>query len=68
MSLKTLHIVFITLSVLLCGGVAFYMFSSFGDDRGAAALILGISAVVIGIVLVWYGIYFLKKLRHVKFL
>lgn len=68
MSLKTLHIIFISLSILLCAGLAFMMFGGYAQGLNSWAILIGSCAIAAAIALVWYGIYFLKKLRHVHFL
>jgi len=68
MSLKTFHIVFIALSVLLCAGVSIRMLTSYAHGQSLSELLLGSVAALAGIGLILYGIHFLKKLRHVHFL
>jgi len=64
MSLKAFHIAFITLSALLTFGLAVYAMTSVeGTMRFAWAAL----AVAGGILLVLYGIRFLKKMKHVGF-
>lgn len=59
MSLKAVHIVFISLSVLLAFG--FGLWSIYFHH-----MLVGLVSFAIGIVLILYGIRFLRKLRHVS--
>ena len=63
MSLKSFHIVFITLAILLAVGCAVGAFSAYRDSGAAAALFGGIASSVVGVALVVYGIWFLRKSR-----
>lgn len=58
MSLKGFHIFFIFLSVLLAAGCAAWSFAN------GVALPFGISACVVGVSLVVYGVYFIRKSRN----
>jgi hypothetical protein len=59
MSLKGFHIVFIILSVLLTAGFAGWAFSN------ETALPVGIGSAVLSVLLVIYGIWFVKKSRNI---
>jgi hypothetical protein len=59
MSLKSFHIFFIALSVLLSTGCAVWAFANGVEP------VIGISAVVIAAGLVCYGIAFLRKSRTI---
>lgn len=58
MSLKAIHIFFIALSILLALG--FGVWSIYHQYT-----LMGVISFVIGIALVFYGVRFLRKLRHV---
>ena len=69
MSLKAFHIVFVTASTLLAfgfGAWAFWQF--FGEGRTLANLVMGTTSIAAGVVLIVYGMYFLKKLKHISYL
>jgi hypothetical protein len=69
MSLKALHLVFITAATLLSFGFAAWCFRAYATGETAKlGLILGVASLVAGLGLVIYGRYFLKKLKHVSFL
>jgi hypothetical protein len=68
MSLKTFHVVFITLSTLLAVG---FGLSSYHDYQmhggGALSLFLTAAGFLAAVGLVIYGVWFLKKLKDVSF-
>ena len=69
MSLKAFHIVFVTASVLLMIGFAVWEFRQYaGPDGSAGNLWWGVASAVLAVVLVVYGVFFLKKLKKVSFL
>lgn len=68
MSLKAFHIVFITASVLLAFGFGAWSLVGYSDYGRTADLVYGVSSVAIGIGLITYGRYFLKKLRNISYL
>jgi hypothetical protein len=61
MSLKAFHLIFVTLLTGLSFGCAAWAFNSGRPVFGAAAIATGILVIV-------YGIYFLKKLKNVSYL
>lgn len=61
MSLKAFHLIFVTLLTLLSLGFACWAFAS-------GKIILGIGGIVAAILVVFYGIYFLKKLKKISYL
>ena len=61
MSLKGFHLVFVTLLTTLAFCCAAWAF-----DAGHA--IFGVAGVASGMVVIVYGIYFLRKLKNVDFL
>ncbi len=69
MGLKTFHIFFIVVSTALC--VAFGLWS-IGDysahGGGTASLATGIGSFICALVLVCYGVWFLRKLKNVSFM
>jgi hypothetical protein len=66
MSLKALHLVFITASCVLAFGFAAWCF--FSPDRTPRDVVYGIGSLVAGVALIIYGRYFLKKLKDVGYL
>ncbi len=61
MSLKAFHLIFVTLLTALSFGCAAWAFQS-------GSLLWGAAAVLTGIFVMVYGVYFLKKLKHVSYL
>jgi len=61
MSLKAVHLIFVSLLTTLAFGFAGWAFSV-GD------IIFGACGIVVGILVICYGIYFLKKLKKVSYL
>jgi len=61
MSLKAFHLIFVTLLTALAFGFAAWAFN-------AGRPVFGVAGVAAGIGVIVYGIYFLKKLKHVSYL
>jgi len=61
MSLKAFHLIFVTLLTALLFGCAAWGFA-------AGRPFLGAFSVVVGILVIIYGIYFLKKLKKISYL
>lgn len=67
MSLKAFHIVFVTISTMLALGFGVFMLrKSFPDDTGG--IVGGVLSLVGAVVMIWYGRWFLKKLKGVSYL
>jgi hypothetical protein len=61
MSLKAFHLVFVTLLTSLSFGCAVWAFQSGSVQWGATAVLAGVLVIV-------YGVYFLKKLKKISYL
>jgi ABC-type uncharacterized transport system permease subunit len=68
MSLKAFHLIFVTASVLLAFGFAAWSLMNYAEAKQAVDLAYGIGSAVIGLGLVVYGRYFLRKLKHISYL
>ena len=68
MSLKAFHIVFVVASVLLAFGFAAWGFVNFADDRNALNLLWGGIGLGMGIGLIFYGRFVLRKLKDFPYL
>ena len=68
MSLKTVHIIFITASVLLAAGFGLWALNHFAAAGGIGYLLTGVLSILSGVVLVVYGKKFLQKLSHISYL
>ena len=61
MSLKAFHLIFVTLLTTLSFGFAAWAFA-------AGRPVFGAIGIIAGILVVFYGIYFLKKLKKISYL
>lgn len=61
MSLKAFHLIFVTLLTGLSFGCAAWAFE-------AGSAFWGVTALIAGVIVIVYGIYFLKKLKNVSYL
>ena len=70
MSLKAIHIVFISAATLLAIGFSGWSLNNFFVPEGGSKtdLFFGIGSAVAAVALMVYGVYFLKKLRNVSYL
>jgi len=63
MSLRGFHIVFISLTTILCVFMAVWAFRLAPGDAGVAAPILGVVGVIGAIGFPVYGVYFYRKAK-----
>jgi hypothetical protein len=69
MSLKAFHVLFITASSALAFGCGLWGLRDFFSSQGRTSdLIFGLGSFAVGIALVLYERYFLKKLKRVSYL
>ena len=68
MSLKAFHIFFIILSTLLAVALGVWAVDAYGRSGSWAHLTLGVGSFIASGALVWYGVWFLRKLKNVSFL
>ena len=68
MSLKAVHIVFIIASTLLAFSLGGWLLYDYSSSKAKQDLVLGVLAVLGGFGLLWYGKYFLKKLKNIGYL
>jgi len=69
MSLKAFHIIFITVSCALAFGFGVWMLRAYASPEGGTSdLIYGVASLAVGVGLVFYGRYFLKKLKNTSYL
>jgi hypothetical protein len=61
MSLKAFHLIFVTLLTTLSLGFAAWGFMS-------GKIFAGLGGIVAAILVVFYGVYFLKKLKKISYL
>lgn len=68
MSLKALHIVFVTASVLMAFGIGGWSFDQYHQQGALSDLYFGIGWIVFGLGMIVYGKMVLKKLKNISFL
>ncbi len=68
MSLKTFHICFITVSILLSFGFGTWLIFADAVDGNAVVFAAAAASFATGIGLILYVVRFLRKLRHVSYL
>lgn len=68
MSLKAVHILFISLSILLAFGFAAWEIKGYTVSGDVLQLLLGLFSLVAAVGLIVYGVKFLRKLKHVSFI
>ncbi len=68
MSLKAFHIFFIVLSTVLAVGFGAWATRDFAQSGSWIHLALGVGSFLGSVVLVSYGVWFLRKLKHVGYL
>lgn len=70
MSLKAVHLVFVSALSALAFGTAVWKFRDYFNPGGGAGsdLAFGVGAVLAGLLVIVYGRYFLKKLKAESYL
>jgi hypothetical protein len=68
MSLKALHLVFVTASVALTAWLAVWFLQAWGESKDRTDLALGIGSAVCAVALVVYGRLVFKKLKNISYL
>ena len=68
MSLKAFHLIFVTLLTALSFGCAVWAFMDYRGENGTTGDLWSLAAVAAGILVIIYGIYFLKKLKKMSYL
>lgn len=68
MSLKAFHVVFIIASILLAFGFAAWAWVNYSAEGQGSLLYYGIGSSVVGVGLVGYFAYVLRKLKNVSYL
>jgi len=67
-SLKAFHVFFLVLSVLCALGFGAWAVADFLRTGRGAILALGVLGFAAAAALVWYGLWFLRKLKDVSYL
>jgi hypothetical protein len=68
MSLKAFHLIFVTASIAVAVFLGVWAFLSYRATGARADIIYMVASALAVIALVWYGKYFLKKLKHISYL
>jgi hypothetical protein len=68
MSLKAFHVVFVIASTLCALGFGVWSLNDYSRTGNGGTLAMCISGFVAAGALVWYGFWFLRKLKGVSFL
>jgi hypothetical protein len=68
MSLKSFHVVFIAASILLAFGFGAWELVQYSRAGATTDLAFGVGSLAVGVTLVVYGRYFLKKLKDISYL
>jgi hypothetical protein len=69
MSLKAFHVIFITAASAMAFGCGVWGLKNYFSPEGRVLeLIFGIGSIVVGIALIIYERYFLKKLKKISYL
>ena len=69
MSLKAFHLVFITAASMLCFGFGGWLLREYRSPEGATSdLVWAVLSLTVGVALLVYEGFFLKKLKNVSYL
>ena len=68
MSLKAFHVFFVCVSVLCALGFGAWSVADYLRTGSNSVLLLGAAGFAAAAALVWYGFWFLRKLKNVSFL
>jgi len=68
MSLKAFHVFFVALSVLCALGFGAWSIADYLRTGSSGVLTLGVLGFAAAAALVWYGFWFLRKLKNVSYL
>ena len=68
MSLKAFHVVFVIASILLAFGFGGWEIKSYADFGQRLDLVFGVGSAIVGVVLIGYFRYVLKKLKDISYL
>jgi hypothetical protein len=68
MSLKALHLVFVTALSALAFGLGVWKGRDYSQGGSAGDLVFSICAFLVGVLVIWYGKRVLKKLKSISYL
>jgi hypothetical protein len=68
MSLKAFHLIFVTASVAVSLFLGVWSFRSYRMSGSPTDLGFTVASALAVVALLWYGRYFLRKLKHISYL
>jgi len=68
MSLKAFHVLFVSVCTVFCVGFGVWAIFDYRESGEKASLIWGVLSLLAAVALVWYGRWFLRKLKGVSYL
>ncbi|MCG3127899.1 MAG: hypothetical protein CHACPFDD_02772 [Phycisphaerae bacterium] len=68
MSLKAFHVIFLTVATLFCFGFGAWGVAFHASAGGTPVLLVALVSLLAGVALPIYGVWFLRKLKHVSYL
>jgi hypothetical protein len=68
MSLKAFHLIFVTASIAVSLFLGVWSFLSYRNTGSHTDLVFVAASAMAVVALVWYGRYFLRKLKHISYL
>jgi hypothetical protein len=68
MSLKTFHIIFVSVAILLTVGFGIWGVRDYQATDNRTSLYMGLGSFLVTVVLAVYGVWFLKKLKGVSYI
>lgn len=68
MSLKSFHIIFVSVSILLTLGFGLWAVRDYQTAGDRTSLYMGIASFLVMVVLAVYGVWFLKKLKGFSYI
>ena len=68
MSLKAFHVFFVVICVLFTLGFGAWAVADYSRAGSNGSLVLAIGSFIAAAALVWYGLWFLRKLKNVSYL
>lgn len=68
MSLKAFHVFFVIVSVLCALGFGAWSLADYSRTGSGSVLALGVAGFVAAAALIFYGFWFLRKLKNVSYL
>lgn len=68
MSLKTFHLIFVSASIAISLFLGVWAGMAYRESGSTLHLSFAISSALAVVGLLWYGKYFLRKLKHISYL